>query len=215
MRLRKKPWITEAIHEYDDIVIFSLDEVKPGHWQKKFGSDRPIHVEIGIGKGDFITGMAKRWPEIDFVGIEYEEEILYYAAKKVREQSLTNIRLLPFDSNNINELFAPAEVAQLYINFCDPWPKKRHAKRRLTDTRFLAKYKTILTKGGAIFLKTDNERLFEYSLNQFAASGLLLANISLDLHQYGHHLDNVMTEYEKKFSAQGMKIYRCEAYFPV
>jgi len=215
LRLRKKPWIAEAIHEYDDIVIFSLDEVKPGCWRECFGSERPIHVELGAGKGDFITGMAKRWPAINFVGIEYEEEILYYAAKKVREQGLTNIRLLPLDSNDIDGLFAPNEIARLYINFCDPWPKKRHAKRRLTDSRLLAKYKTVLSKGGAIIFKTDNERLFEYSLNQFAANGLLLSNISLDLHHYGHHIDNVMTEYEKKFSAQGMKIYRCEAYLSV
>jgi len=215
LRLRKKPWIAEAIREYDDIVIFSSDEVKPGHWWECFGSERPIHVELGTGKGDFITGMAKRWPAIHFIGIEYEEEILYYAAKKVREQSLTNIRLLPFDSNHIDELFAPNEIARLYINFCDPWPKKRHAKRRLTDSRLLAKYKTVLTKGGAIFFKTDNERLFEYSLNQFAANGFVLANVSLDLHYYGQQVDNVMTEYEKKFSAQGMKIYRCEAYLPV
>ncbi len=215
MRLRKKPWVAEAIREYDDIVLFSKDEAMPGRWQKIFGSEGLIHVEIGTGKGDFITEMAKRWPAVCFVGIEYEEEILYYAAKKVRELGLTNIRLLPFDSNCIRELFAPAEISRLYINFCDPWPKKRHAKRRLTDAGFLERYKIVLQKGGAIFFKTDNERLFEYSLNQFAANGWRLANISLDLHHHGNYLDNVMTEYEKKFSAQGMKIYRCEAYLPV
>ncbi len=215
MRLRNKPWIAQAIHEYEDIVIFSPDKIQPGGWRAFFGTDQPVHVELGTGKGDFITGMAKRWPNINFVGIEYEAAILYYAAKKVREQGLTNIRLLPFDGTDIGQLFAPGEIERLYINFCDPWPKKRHAKRRLTDAGFLAKYKSVLQKGGAVYFKTDNERLFEYSLNQFAANGFILTNISLDLHNYGDVTDNVMTEYEKKFSSQGMKIFRCEAYLPV
>jgi len=213
LRLRKKPWIAAAILEYSDIVIFSEEGAHVGHWRELFGHQRPVHVELGTGKGDFLVGMAKRWPQINFIGIEYEEEVLYYAAFKVREQQLTNIRLLPFDSKHITDIFAPGEIQQLYINFCDPWPKRRHAKRRLTNPAFLDRYRLVLASGGGLFFKTDNERLFEYSLNQFATSGLALANISLDLHHYGNYVDNVMTEYEQKFSTLGMKIYRCEAYF--
>jgi tRNA (guanine-N7-)-methyltransferase len=213
LRLRKKPWIATAIHEYSDIVIFSAEDSHAGHWRELFDREQPVHVELGTGKGDFLVGMAQRWPDINFIGIEYEAEVLYYAARKVREQQLTNIRLLPSDSKHLTTIFAPGEIHQLYINFCDPWPKRRHAKRRLTHPEFLDRYRIVLVKGGGLAFKTDNERLFEYSLNRFAANGLALANISLDLHHYGNVADNVMTEYEQKFCALGMKIYRCEAYF--
>lgn len=210
MRLRKKPWITEAIQEYENIVIPARDG---GEWQSVFGRNAPLHVELGIGKGRFITEMAANNPGVNYIGIEAQQDVLYYAAQKVADRGLGNVRLLVFDINNILAIFQPGEVWRFFINFCDPWPKNRHAKRRLTHSRFLAMYRNLLRPGGELHFKTDNERLFEFSLNEFAASGLGLRNISLDLH-HSSFQGNVMTEYEAKFSALGMKIFRCEAIFP-
>jgi tRNA (guanine-N7-)-methyltransferase len=214
VRLRRKPWIDEAIKEYADFVYTEPDYSCRGRWKELFTNrNGELHVELGIGKGRFIAETAALYPDINFVGIEAQQDVLYYAAKKVRERGLSNVRLLVFDINNLLDIFALGEVQRFYINFCDPWPKKRHAKRRLTHALFLAKYRQILAPQGQLFFKTDNERLFEFSLNEFAANDLKLANINLDL----HHSDfpaNVMTEYEFKFSNRGMKIYRCEVTFP-
>lgn len=208
MRLRRKPWITEAIKEYGDIFAAG-DGVE---WEKVFGRRAPLHVELGTGKGRFVSELAAANPQIDCVGIEAQRDIIYYAARKIAGRDLRNVRLLLFDVNNILDIFRPAEISRLYINFCDPWPKNRHAKRRLTHRGFLEKYRVLLAGGGELHFKTDNERLFEFSLNEFAAMGLTLRNICLDLHGRGF-AGNIMTEYEEKFSAQGMKIYRCEVVF--
>jgi tRNA (guanine-N7-)-methyltransferase len=212
LRLRRKPWIGEALEEYRDIVYKNPDDRVRGCWQGIFGDNKPLYVELGTGKGRFITEMAARHPDINFIGIEAQADVLYYAAKKAREKGLTNIRLLVFDINHITDIFAPGEVGLFYINFCDPWPKNRHAKRRLTHAGFLEKYRSILPMNGQIFFKTDNEKLFEFSLNEFAGAGLRLGNIALDLHN-SRMEGNVMTEYEEKFSKLGMKIYRCEVTF--
>jgi len=209
VRLRKKPWIKEAIKEYEDVLAANP---QGGKWNDVFGRVAPLYVELGTGKGRFITALAARHPEINFVGIEAQLDVLYYAAQKAHEQRLSNVRLLHFDVNNILEIFSPGEVDRVFINFCDPWPKKRHAKRRLTNRWFLDKYRVILAEGGELYFKTDNERLFEASLNEFADTGLGLRNISFDLHNSGYQ-DNIMTEYEAKFSALGMKIYRTEVIF--
>ncbi|BBB90696.1 MAG TPA: tRNA (guanosine(46)-N7)-methyltransferase TrmB [Methylomusa anaerophila] len=208
MRLRKKPWVAEALAGYGDIVL-KADDYK-GQWRELLGNNLPLHVEVGTGKGQFIAGMAERYKgELNFIGLEAQQDVLIYAAKKVREQQLNNVRLLVFNINDILDLFAPGEVERLYINFCDPWPKNRHARRRLTHSGFLAKYRTVLVPGGQVYFKTDNEKLFEFSLNQFADSGAKLANITFDLHNSGYQ-GNIMTEYETRFSSRGMRIYRCE-----
>lgn len=212
MRLRKKPWISQALAEYTDIVYRPPLPGLRGRWREVFGRAAPLHVELGTGKGRFIAGMAEREPAINFVGVEAQQDVLYYAAKKVRERQLSNVRLVVFDISNLLELFAPGEIDRLYINFCDPWPKKRHAKRRLTHSNFLEKYRVVLAPGGQLFFKTDNEKLFEFSLNQFGAMGLKMGNITFDLHNSGYE-GNIMTEYEEKFSSQGMRIYRCEVTF--
>lgn len=214
MRLRRKPWISEALKEYADFVYTEPDYACRGQWQTMFATkNQALHVELGTGKGRFIADMAALYPDINFVGIEAQQDVLYYAAKKVKERGLSNVRLVVFDINNLSDIFAPAEVQRFYINFCDPWPKKRHAKRRLTHSLFLAEYREILEPQGQVFFKTDNEKLFEFSLNQFAANDLKLANITFDLH-HSDFVDNVMTEYELKFSSRGMKIFRCEVTFP-
>lgn len=212
MRLRKKAWIAEAIQEYSDIVVpHSLEEFR-GKWRECMDRQAPLYVELGTGRGRFITGMAQVCPNINFIGLEAVVDVLYDAAQKAREYKLANIKLAVFDVNHILDIFAPGEIDRVYINFCDPWPKNRHAKRRLTHVGFLEKYREILKPGGELFFKTDNEKLFEFSLNQFAAANLKLSNITFDLHHSGFE-GNIMTEYETKFSSLGMKIYRCEVCF--
>ena len=215
MRLRRKPWVDAAIHEFDDFV-FAKDnepgeEIKGG-WRELFGRQAPLHVELGTGKGDFISQLAALHPEINYIGIEAQQDVLYSAAQKVRERELPNVKLLVFDINNIEDIFAPGEVDRFYVNFCDPWPKARHAKRRLTHVNFLEKYRRLLKKGGELFFKTDNRPLFDFSLEQFELAGLQVADISFDLHAE-QRPDNIMTEYERKFSGFGEKINRCEVTF--
>ncbi|MEG6584332.1 tRNA (guanosine(46)-N7)-methyltransferase TrmB [Dendrosporobacter sp. 1207_IL3150] len=212
MRLRKKPWVTEAIKEFSDFVIINAGSDSAGKWTEIFGREAPLYVELGTGKGRFITDLAAAHPNINFIGIEAQQDVLYYAAKKVRERELKNVRLLVFDINNILDIFAEGEVSRFYINFCDPWPKARHAKRRLTHQGFLEKYRKLLKKNGELFFKTDNRALFDFSLEQFSESGLKTNNVTYDLHS-DNMSDNIMTEYEAKFSSIGVKINRCEVLF--
>ena len=178
-----------------------------------FGRQAPLHVELGTGKGDFISQLAEREPDVNFIGIEAQQDVLYAAAKKVAERELRNVRLLVFDINGIERIFAPGEVDRFYINFCDPWPKKRHYKRRLTYAGFLEKYRRLLKRGGELHFKTDNHPLFLFSLGQFEEAGLTVRDVSYDLHAENRP-DNIMTEYERKFSGFGEKIHRCEVVFP-
>lgn len=231
MRLRRKPWVDAALEEYSDIVVIkeipfgvpeqsgsglekrNAHEHRKGQWHEVFGCKAPLYVELGTGKGQFISELAEKNPSINFIGIEAQQDVLYYAAQKVREKGLTNVRLLVFDINHVLDIFAPGEVDRLYINFCDPWPKVRHAKRRLTHANFLNKYRILLPAGGEIFFKTDNRPLFEFSLEQFEACNLQVAKVTFDLHNSDYQ-GNVMTEYEKKFSGMGTPINRCEVKFP-
>ena len=216
MRLRRKPWVDEAIHDFDSFVIskdMEIGEEKKGRWAEIFGRQAPLHVELGTGKGDFISQLAERNPEINYIGIEMQQDVLYSAAKKIAAMELKNVRLLVFDINKIQDIFAPGEVGRFYINFCDPWPKKRHAKRRLTHVGFLEKYRGLLKEGGEIHFKTDNRPLFDFSLEQFEEAKLTVRDVSFDLHAENRP-DNIMTEYERKFSGFGEKINRCEVVFP-
>lgn len=206
MRLRKKPHTYEKLKLFEDFV--TVDDAKP----IKKDSTRELYVELGTGKGDFITQIAERNPQINFIGLEVEATCVLAAARKVREKNLSNVRLIVFDVSNIAELFAEHEVDRLYINFCDPWPKKRHAKRRLTYSRFLELYKKILKHGGEIFFKTDNRGLFDFSLEQFTLAGFDVRDVTNDLHA-DEPPDNIRTEYENKFSAAGVPINFCIARF--
>ena len=216
MRLRRKPWVDEAIHDFDSFVFskdLEIGEEKKGQWAEIFGRQAPLHVELGTGKGDFISQLAERNPDINYIGIEMQQDVLYSAAKKIAAMELKNVRLLVFDINKIGDIFAPREVDRFYINFCDPWPKKRHAKRRLTHVGFLEKYRGLLKEGGEIHFKTDNRPLFDFSLEQFEEAHLTVKDVSFDLHAENRP-DNIMTEYERKFSGFGEKINRCEVVFP-
>ncbi len=209
MRLRRKPGVTEALKEFAGLVVAP----RPGGgWYGEFGRPAPLHVELGVGKGTFISELAARQPEINFVGIEAQPEVLFQAAKRVTAGAVANVRLLHFDAGGITDIFSPAEVRRLYINFCDPWPKKRHAKRRLTCGRFLAKYRVIMAPGGELFFKTDNAALFAFSLEEFADAGLEVRNVMTAL-PAGEQGD-IMTEYEMRFRSLGVKINRCEVVFP-
>ncbi len=210
MRLRKKPGIREALRDFAGIVVAP----RPGGgWDGEFGRKAPLHVELGVGKGSFISELAAREPGIDFVGIEAQPEVLFQAAKKVAAREVRNVRLLDFDVSGIVDIFAPGEVSRLYINFCDPWPKKRHAKRRLTAARFLEKYRAIMAAGGDLFFKTDNAALFAFSLEEFAQAGLEVRNATNDLPAGGAGGNDIMTEYERRFRGLGVKINRCEVVF--
>ena len=215
MRLRRKPWIDTAILDYADFVtpLGGAWAHLPGTWADAFGRSAPLHVEIGVGKGDFITELAARHPNVNYVGLEAQQGVLYFAARKAAERGLENVRLLVFDAARLTELFAPGEVDRIYLNFSDPWPKKRHAKRRLTSAVFLARYAAVLRPGGEIRFKTDNAGLFAYSLETLASEGWCLSDVTRDLHARGDPT-NIMTEYERKFSARGAKIGRLTACRP-
>lgn len=215
MRLRRKPWVDEAIHQFDAFVYPKdrpAGESQKGNWHQEFQRHAPLHVELGTGKGDFITQLALRNPHINYIGIEAQQDVLYMAAKKVAEQEIPNVKLLVFDINNIETIFADGEVDQFYINFCDPWPKARHAKRRLTHVGFLRRYSKLLKHPGKLIFKTDNRPLFDFSLEQFQEAQLQVEDVSFDLHAENRP-DNIMTEYERKFSGFGEKINRCEVTF--
>ena len=210
MRLRNVPGARETIIENQ----FSIQEPeqKKGKWAEVFGNDHPIHIEVGMGKGQFIIEMAKRNPEINYIGIEKYSSVLVRAVEKLEDFEQNNLRLIRMDAENIEEVFDKDEVDRIYLNFSDPWPTDRHAKRRLTSTRFLKRYNNILTPEGRVMFKTDNKDLFDFSLEQVEEAGWILENHTYDLHHSEYNEGNVMTEYEEKFSAKGNPICRLVAY---
>lgn len=209
MRMRKKKNCDVRMERCSNIWIKNPEENK-GKWSQVFGNDNPIHIEIGCGKGNFILGMARMYPNINFIGIEKVEDVIVMAMEKVTAAELTNVLFMDMDAERIEEFFAKGEIERIYLNFSDPWKKKKQAKRRLTHKNFLDKYKNVLNEGDYIFFKTDNRPLFEFSLNSFCEENYKLSNISLDLHNSNFE-GNVMTEYEERFSKMGMPIYRLEA----
>lgn len=180
-----------------------------GKWQSVFQNQNPIHIEIGCGKGQFISTLAEQNPTINYVAIEKYDSVLLRCLEKVIEKKLPNLRLIVLDATLLKECFEPGEIDAIYINFSDPWPKYAHRKRRLTYASFLKLYEFILNDQGVIYQKTDNRKFFEFSLEQFNEEGWLLSNISLDLHQ-DTQTPNITTEFEDKWSKVG-PIYRLEA----
>lgn len=211
MRVRNKPWAREMLQSYPEYVVSSPEQFR-GNWQAAFGQDQPLHIEVGTGKGRFITEMAKANPHINYLGIELYESVLVTALDRLIEAKQPNVKLINVNAVDLKEFFAKGDVSRLYLNFSDPWPKKRHAKRRLTYKDFLQIYEDILIDKGEIHFKTDNQGLFESSLMSFSEYGLILNYVSLDLHN-SEFEGNIMTEYEEKFSQKGSRIYRCEAQF--
>ena len=210
MRLRNVPGARETIIE-NQFSIQQPEQMK-GKWAEVFQNDHPIHIEVGMGKGQFIIEMVRRNPEVNYIGIEKYSSVLVRAVEKLEDYEQDNLRLIRMDAENIEEVFDKDEVDRIYLNFSDPWPKDRHAKRRLTSTRFLERYNNILTPEGRVMFKTDNKDLFDFSLEQVEEAGWVLENHTYDLHHSEYNEGNVMTEYEEKFSAKGNPICRLVAY---
>lgn len=208
MRVRNKPWAEDYIKQHDGIVVLEPSQNK-GKWEQEFQhTNRPIHLEIGSGRGGFIQGMGTKNPNINFIGMELQKNVIVSAIDRVKEAEVENVRLLHENADQLSDIFEENELETIYLNFSDPWPKNRHEKRRLTHQSFLSQYQQILKPNGKIVMKTDNQHLFEYSLVSFSQFGLLLEEVTLDLHATGDPT-NVMTEYEEKFTKKGMPIYRC------
>lgn len=210
MRMRNKPWAMEYLSSNSDIV--DTEMAYAGKIDEFFETKQPVHIEVGTGMGTFITELAKRNPDINYAGIELDKNVMIRVLEKVREMELENIRLLLLDANRIKEYFNENEVDRVFLNFSDPWPKKRHEKRRLTFKSFLEQYKAILKKDGELHFKTDNRGLFEYSLVSLNQFGMNFHEVILNLHE-NEPGDNIRTEYEEKFSARGNLIYRIKASF--
>lgn len=207
MRLRNIPGSREVIAE-NRWCIPETEDTK-GKWHSIFGNDHPIHIEIGMGKGKFIMALAKQNPDINYIGIEKYSSVLLRGLQKMEEEPLDNIRFIRMDAENICEMFGKDEVARIYLNFSDPWPKDRHAKRRLTSRQFLALYQEILQSDGIIEFKTDNTSLFDFSLEEVEEAGWRLMAYTRDLHHdESMNQGNIMTEYEERFSAKGNPIHK-------
>ncbi len=204
MRLKKVPGALERI-EASDYVIKDGKEYF-GKYETLFEKKQPIHIEIGMGKGKFITEMAQLHPEINYIGIEKFDSVLIRALEKQEEMELSNLKLMRLDAEMIDEVFNH-EIDRIYLNFSDPWPKKRHAKRRLTSKEFLKAYDSIFKTTKEIIMKTDNRKLFEYSMMSFTNYGYQIEEISLNLYD-DDIKENVATEYETKFHNLGYPIYR-------
>lgn len=210
MRLRNIPGADDVIRKHP-IAIKNETEQK-GQWNKVFGNDNPIHIEIGMGKGQFLLTLAKQNPNINYIGIERYSSVLLRALEKFDTEEfmeLQNIRFICMDAFELPEVFSLGEVAKIYLNFSDPWPKSRHANRRLTSTRFFGQYDKVLAQNGVVEFKTDNRPLFEFSLEQVEEAGWRLLAHTFDLHNdEAMNEGNVMTEYEEKFSSMGNPIHK-------
>ena len=212
MRLRNVKGSREAIQE--SIYVVHEEETRAGSWHDIFGNDHPIHIEIGMGKGRFLMELAAKNPDINYVGIEKYSSVLIRALEKMSEMEtpLDNIRFVRMDAEAITKVFGAGEVDRIYLNFSDPWPKDRHARRRLTSVKFLNRYVNFLAADGGLTFKTDNRPLFDFSLEQVELAGWEMVNYTFDLHHSEYVEGNVMTEYEERFTAKGNPICRLVAH---
>lgn len=214
MRLRNIPGSRETIAASEFVVHEDVMREKKGNWNTVFGNTNPICIEVGMGKGRFITELAGQNPDKNYVGIEKYSSVLLRALEKQETlPELTNLYFLRMDAEDLPEVFGKNEVSTIYLNFSDPWPKDRHARRRLTSRQFLARYDQILVPEGRVEFKTDNRPLFDFSLEEVEAAGWKLSASTYDLHRDPVlNEGNVMTEYEAKFSALGNPIHKYIAY---
>ena len=210
MRVRKKKNVNERIEKCGKYFLENPCDFK-GKWKSVFGNENPVHLEIGCGKGRFVTEMAKAHPDINFIALEVCIDVLVLAVEKAFSQEIENVRFINADARTLTDIFESAECERIYLNFSDPWPKSGHSKRRLTYKDFLEIYRVILPPLGEIHFKTDNMKLFEFSLCSFSQNNFKMKEISLDLHNSGFE-GNIMTEYERRFSDLGQPIYRLVAY---
>ena len=212
MRLRNIPGADEVVAN-SPYCIANPTKLKGSFKKEIFGNDNPLYIEIGMGKGQFITTLAKENPDINYIGIERYTSVLLRAVQKVEEEDIPNLRFICFDAAEILDVFSCYEVDRIYLNFSDPWPKDRHSKRRLTSSTFLNRYNTILAKDGHIEFKTDNRGLFDFSVEEIENHPIWhIDAITYDLHNDATMNEgNVMTEYEEKFSSQGNPIFKLVA----
>ena len=207
MRLRNISGAREVIAASDCVIHEPWD--RKGNWRKIFGNDNPIRIEIGMGKGRFIMDLARMNPDINYVGIEKYSSVLLRGIQKLEADPLANLYFIRMEAEEITEVFEREEVDRIYLNFSDPWPKDRHAKRRLPSREFLHRYDEILKKDGVIEFKTDNEDLFRFALKELEPAGWRLNQVTEDLHHDAEMMQgNVMTEYEERFSSMGNQIYK-------
>ncbi len=207
MRLKNVPGCRERIAESE--FVFPEDELesRKGSWRSEFANPGELHLEIGMGKGRFVCDMARLHPDINYIGIEKYSAVLLRAVQKMESDPLDNLRFMRLDAENIDKIFAAGEVGRIYLNFSDPWPKDRHAKRRLMSREFLARYDKIIKIGGRIEFKTDNRALFDWAVEELESTAWKADLITYDLHADAELMkDNVMTEYEEKFSSIGNPI---------
>ena len=202
MRLRKVKGAAETIAAHPEIVIPNGEALK-GNWQSVFEKDQPLYIEVGMGKGQFVIGMAQKNPHLNFIGIEKFEGVIIQACDKLKENEPKNLHLVAGDATNLLNWFEKNEITKIFLNFSDPWPKSRHAKRRLTYKTYLDMYKVI--SNGEIEFKTDNRELFEFSLVSLNENNWKFLDLTFDLHKKEE--DIITTEYEDKFSAKGNPIY--------
>ena len=202
MRLRKN-WGARPELEDSKLFIKKPTNLK-GKWNEEFGNNNPIHLELGCGRGDFLTQNCLKYPDINHIAVDLKDEVLVWALRKVQEAEVNNARLVALNISFIADLFEKDEIDKLYINFCNPWPKDRHNKRRLTHIKFLTEYKKFLKPGSEVWFKTDDTDLFNDSQEYFKECGFRIDFITYDLHN-SDFKGNIMTEYETKFTALGMK----------
>ncbi len=212
MRIRRKPHAKKMVREHPRGV--KEPEQLRGKWHTLFGNDRPLHLELGTGKGQFLSRACQDTPGVNWIGVERIEEVLLHALKKAEETPCVNLRFLWMDVSRLDEVFEEGEVDRIYLHFSDPWPKKRHARRRLTHRHFLDRYKKVLKPKGEILLKTDNSPLFDFSLEELEATGFTIMESTRDLYQSPYVRGNIPTEYEQKFTARGMPIHYLRAKHP-
>ena len=208
MRMRKKPNLLPRMERAGSVLISAPEEYR-GQWRERIPGYAALHLELGCGKGRFTAETAAANPDVLLVAVEKVPDAMVVGMERAVERGLENVRFIDRDVTLLSELFAPGEVDRIYLNFCDPWPKSRDAKHRLTAPGFLRLYADVLPVGGKIWFKTDNLPLFEWSLGQFAAEGWMLSEVTNDLHADG--ICGVMTDYEAKFHTQGVKINRLVA----
>lgn len=210
MRMRKKKHTEERIQACEKINITNPEEYK-GKWNE-LAKDRKLCLEIGCGKGSFVYGMAKKHPDRFFIAMEKVRDVIMLAMEKINaEPSIDNVLFICGGAEELEKMFEKGEISEIYLNFSDPWPKARHAKRRLTYRKFLEMYKGLLEDDGVIYFKTDNRPFFDFSLEEFPAAGFKMSDITFDLHNSEYNADNVVTEYEATFSARGFTINRLVA----
>ena len=207
MRLRNITGSREIIG--NSRFVIQEPKERKGKWKSLFGNENPLYIEIGMGKGRFLHTSASQNPNINYIGIEKYSSVLLRALQKMEEEPLENIRFIRMDAESITNIFQEGEVGKIYLNFSDPWPKDRHAKRRLTSRQFFSRYHAILQQEGHVEFKTDNQDLFDFSLEEVKEAGWKLDGQTRDLHQdHVMNKGNIMTEYEERFSAMGNPIFK-------